>query len=132
MVMKAIDDGLGKYFSEKKDQPATSAQFRSPQSAAAVPMEVDLKPFLVVNLVTENSPGFDAGVNVHDMIMSFGSVNSDNFKDLSQIGELVKSSQNHPLKVKVRRNGNIIELILVPKVWSGQGLLGFKVAPIVN
>jgi 26S proteasome non-ATPase regulatory subunit 9 len=92
----------------------------------------NLKPFLVVTAVDHDSPGAIAGICTHDIILSFGSINWNNFQNLQQIAELVKSCQNKQVNIKIRRNGSEIELILVPKQWSGNGLLGFKVNAIPN
>jgi 26S proteasome non-ATPase regulatory subunit 9 len=81
-------------------------------------------------MVSENSPGSIAGIQTNDRILAFGSINCTNFKDLSQIGELVNNSKNHQIKIKLRRNENDLELILTPKQWAGQGLLGFKINAI--
>lgn len=44
-----------------------------------------------------------------------------------QIGEVVKHSQNSNVSVKVFRNKRFHEMILIPKTWSGRGLLGCNV-----
>jgi 26S proteasome non-ATPase regulatory subunit 9 len=128
-LLKVIDDGLQKYFYDRKDVPEASSSKLPPQMKR-MSIDEDLRPFLVVNLVTPNSPGDVCGVQVHDLILSFGSININNFKDLQQIGELVKNCQNQQVKINIRRNTSHVELILVPKIWNGQGLLGFKVAAI--
>ena len=79
-------------------------------------------------MISENSPGSTAGIQMNDRILAFGSINFNNFKDLNQIGELVNNSKNHNIKIKLRRNEiDDLELILTPKTWAGQGLLGFKI-----
>lgn len=88
---------------------------------------VDEKPFLIVTLVDSNSPGDIAGIQVHDKIIKFGNFNIKNFINLAQIGELVKNSENKNIKLIIQRNDTEHELIIVPKVWSGPGLLGFKI-----
>lgn len=88
-----------------------------------------LQPFVVVNLVSPESPAESAGIEVRDKIVAFGSITSANFRDLAQIGELVKNSMNQEIKVKVKRDDKIEELSLVPKVWSGRGLLGCNIVP---
>ncbi|KMZ03761.1 26S proteasome non-ATPase regulatory subunit 9 isoform X2 [Drosophila simulans] len=81
----------------------------------------DLAParaIVVVNL------GLCAG----DAILRFGSINSDNFKgDLAQIGELVRNMQSQNVQLKVKRAEQQLDLILVPKTWSGRGLLGCNI-----
>lgn len=128
IVLQAIEEGLAKYFAENKDTPMDVATYASHNRSSTD--STSMAPFLRVNLVSENSPGHTAGVLVNDLITSFGSINSKNFKDLNQIGGLVKNCVNQPIKMKIVRNGTPNEITLVPKEWNGQGLLGFKIAPI--
>lgn len=80
-----------------------------------------------VTLVSPGSPAELAGIRENDAILEFGSVNESNFKDLAQIGEIVKHRQNQQVIIKARRNNRVHELILVPKVWAGRGLLGCNI-----
>ena len=129
----AIEDGLSKYFTEKKDVSSSTISSLSKislESKSGILMDNKLKPFLIVSMVSENSPGSIAGIQTNDRILTFGSINCNNFKDLSQIGELVNNSKNHQIKIKLKRNESDLELILTPKIWTGQGLLGFKINAI--
>lgn len=132
-LTKSIEDGLEKYFVDNKDK----IQFTQPGSSSTTngrvpmtPQNENLEPFIIVNLVSPQSPAESAGIEVRDMIVSFGSITSSNFKDLAQIGEVVKNSVNQEIHVKVKRNGQIEELILVPKQWSGRGFLGCNIVPM--
>nr|XP_016931506.1 26S proteasome non-ATPase regulatory subunit 9-like [Drosophila suzukii] len=91
----------------------------------------DLAParaIVVVNLVSADSPAEKAGLCVGDAILRFGSINSNNFKgDLAQIGEVVRNMQNQNVQLKVKRAEQQLDLILVPKTWSGRGLLGCNI-----
>ncbi|XP_017001300.1 26S proteasome non-ATPase regulatory subunit 9 [Drosophila takahashii] len=91
----------------------------------------DLAParaIVVVNLVSPDSPAEKAGLCVGDAILRFGSINSNNFKgDLAQIGEVVRNMQNQNVQLKVKRAEQQLDLILVPKTWSGRGLLGCNI-----
>lgn len=133
-VIKAIEEGLGKYFKEKKDIPSPSVPPLSKiplNSKSEIFKDNELKPFLIVSMVSENSPGSIAGIQTNDRILTFGSINCNNFKDLKQIGDLVNNSKNHNIKIKLRRNeSNDLELVLTPKIWTGHGLLGFKINAI--
>ena len=88
------------------------------------------KPFAKIDLVSDGSPAHDAGMKVGDLILEFGTQNAKNFKSLSDIAQLVKNSENRNVRVKLVRNGKIATLTLVPKKWSGQGLLGCKIVPL--
>lgn len=64
---------------------------------------------------------------MHDEIIEFGSLNTTNFKELGQIAEIVKHRENQTIVVKVQRNKRVHELKLIPKPWSGRGLLGCNI-----
>lgn len=84
-------------------------------------------PILNVTLVMSGSPAEDCGIRINDEILEFGSINSDNFNELKQISELVTHRQNQSIALKVKRLGRIHEITLIPKVWSGRGLLGCNI-----
>ncbi|KAH8250300.1 hypothetical protein KR026_010441 [Drosophila bipectinata] len=105
-----------------------------------------VRSIVVVNLVSPYSPAEEAvniikhsvppshlnirfqGLREGDGILRFGSINSHNFKgDLAQIGELVRHMQNQNVELKVKRGEQQLDLILVPKTWSGRGLLGCNI-----
>jgi 26S proteasome non-ATPase regulatory subunit 9 len=98
------------------------------------------KPFLKVSQVDSGSPAHDCGIQVDDEIIQFGpyiAANTD--KKLTQIAELVKKSEDKIIllnalrPVKLGANEETKELVrirLVPKKWSGHGLLGCKIVPI--
>lgn len=68
------------------------------------------------------------GLRVGDKIMRFGSINENNFKNsLAQIGEVVRDMQNQNVQLKIKRGEQFLDLILVPKAWSGRGLLGCNI-----
>jgi len=71
-------------------------------------------------------------VKVDDMIVEFGSINSQNFASLSDIGTLVHRSVGNVVTVKVKREGRNVQLALIPGPWSGRGLLGCNIIPIDN
>ena len=54
------------------------------------PKDEGPKPFAKIELVSEGSPAADAGLEVGDLVIEFGTQNSENFKSLAEIGQLVK------------------------------------------
>ena len=95
------------------------------------PMDQDLpEPFAKVEFVNIGSPAQDAGMKSGDLVVEFGTYNNSNFKSLMDIGQLLTNSQNKNMRVKLIRNHQMITLTLVPKLWSGKGLLGCKMVPI--
>lgn len=134
-LTKSIEAGLEKYFHESKET-LTSTKI-PPEvcetSAAGSTTSVEITtPIVTVNLVSPGSPAEAAGIEVRDQIIAFGTITSANFKDLAQIGELVKNSQNQQVRVKVKRDSKVEELILIPKTWTGRGLLGCNIVPFAS
>lgn len=83
--------------------------------------------FLLVTMVMPSSPAEASGIRKDDEILEFGSINHNNFKELKQISELVAHCQNQPVALKIKRQGRNIDITLIPKVWSGRGLLGCNI-----
>ena len=138
-LTKSIEAGLEKYFHESKETltstkipPELRVDSSAGSTSSTPPSAENQTPIVTVNLVTPGSPASEAGIQVRDQITAFGTITSSNFKDLAQIGELVKNSQNQQVRVKVKRDNKIEELILVPKTWSGRGLLGCNVVPYAS
>ncbi|KAL7730480.1 hypothetical protein ACLKA6_000484 [Drosophila palustris] len=97
-------------------------------AGGAVISPMDTRAIVVVNLVSPNSPAEEAGLRVGDKILRFGSINGNNFKDsLTQIGEVVRNMQNQNVQLKIKRDDQLLDLILVPKTWTGRGLLGCNI-----
>jgi len=95
------------------------------------PMELDDPPFAKVNEVTPESPAALCGLQINDLIVHFGSVKQSG--GLKAVGELVKDSEDRNIKVVLKRIENEKETVkilsLVPKKWSGRGLLGCHLLP---
>lgn len=104
-----------------------SPESESPVEHARSMESMHDKPILNVTHVMSGSPAEDCGIRINDEILEFGSINAGNFKELKQISELVTHRQSQPIALKVKRHGRIHEITLVPKVWSGRGLLGCNI-----
>ncbi|XP_067632699.1 26S proteasome non-ATPase regulatory subunit 9 [Eurosta solidaginis] len=88
------------------------------------PMQIIVK----VNLISPGSPAEDAGLRVGDEILEFGTINCTNFRnDINQIGNVVQHMQNQRIPLKVQRLSEQLDLIIIPKTWSGRGLLGCNI-----
>lgn len=130
-LLKVIEKGLEEIHSE-------GAHISSPKIPPDVAMQDSAgtsnnrNPFVIVNLVSPTSPAEEAGIQVRDEIIEFGSINADNFQSIEQIGELVRHSQNQNIAIKVKRGRNIVDLTFVPKSWQGRGLLGCNIVQIPN
>eukprot|EP00003_Mantamonas_plastica_P000827 TRINITY_DN1063_c0_g1_i2.p3 TRINITY_DN1063_c0_g1~~TRINITY_DN1063_c0_g1_i2.p3 ORF type:complete len:133 (-),score=54.18 TRINITY_DN1063_c0_g1_i2:113-511(-) len=87
---------------------------------------------VVVNSVVKDGPAEEAGLKEGDDVVLFGDVDGNVARDdrLRRIGQLVQRMEGKGVEVVVRRDGEIVRLELVPKQWSGRGLLGaFVVLP---
>lgn len=69
------------------------------------------------------------GLLVDDAIIEFGSINSQNFSSLSDIGSLVQLGAGNVISVKVKRESGSHKLALIPGPWDGRGLLGCNIVP---
>ncbi|XP_030375852.1 26S proteasome non-ATPase regulatory subunit 9 [Scaptodrosophila lebanonensis] len=134
-LMNQIQELLNQYHAEiASTDPelvnrASALELDRPTGGAVNQLEVqDSRTIVVVNLVSPNSPAEEAGIRVGDQILHFGSVNGGNFKNnLTQIGDVVRNMQNQNVQLKVKRGDKLLDLLLVPKTWSGRGLLGCNI-----
>lgn len=99
----------------------------SGRSSINTEQEADQKPILIVTCVSSSSPAEACGMRPDDKILEFGSINFTNFKELKQISELTMHRKNEQILLKVKRNDRIQNLTLIPKEWSGRGLLGCNI-----
>ena len=107
-------------------------------------VQVKYRAFAKISQVDPNSPAFEAGLELGDEIVQFGSLlHSNTSKNLSEIASLVKNSENRIVLLSVLRQENNVEGVdrekkilkklvikLVPKQWSGHGLLGCRINPL--
>uniref|UniRef100_A0A8C6FHR6 26S proteasome non-ATPase regulatory subunit 9 n=1 Tax=Moschus moschiferus TaxID=68415 RepID=A0A8C6FHR6_MOSMO len=80
--------------------------------------------------IKANYEVLESGLQVDDEILEFGSVNTQNFQSLQNIGSVVQHSEGKPLNVTVMRRGEKHQLRLVPTRWAGKGLLGCNIIPL--
>jgi len=97
-------------------------------------MDVDeitenLTPIARVDKVMSGSPAEFSGLMEGDKLVKFGSVTSENFRNLQDISTVVQHSVGKPLELTVLRNSKPIQLHLTPSTWSGRGLLGCNLMP---
>lgn len=136
--MKQIEQGL--YSLHKNPQAPQSAAGGSAAMSSArsldpsAPGVSSAAAFGYVAEVQPESPAAAAGLQVGDRIVSIGSVSlhrqgtvAEAFKALPGA---VMGSENSPLPFRLLRQGTSLTLDLVPKKWSGQGLLGCLIKPV--
>jgi len=104
------------------------------------------KPFIRLDQVDAGSPAFESGLKKNDLVIQFGPCTRANTKsDLSDVASLVRESKDKIILVKICRKERkaegggkegeeeeekIMIKKLVPKLWSGNGLLGCKLVKI--
>jgi len=93
------------------------------------------QPFALIDQVFRASPAEEAGLKAGDMLVTFGSVDTENHSNFTAIVNLVQNSVGRPVRVVVQRKGEEggtgrssssrrVTLSLIPHTWSGRGLLG--------
>eukprot|EP00471_Norrisiella_sphaerica_P001980 CAMPEP_0184483308 /NCGR_PEP_ID=MMETSP0113_2-20130426/4953_1 /TAXON_ID=91329 /ORGANISM="Norrisiella sphaerica, Strain BC52" /LENGTH=241 /DNA_ID=CAMNT_0026863621 /DNA_START=8 /DNA_END=733 /DNA_ORIENTATION=+ len=85
--------------------------------------------FLLVAKVWPGSPAERSGLRLEDTVVKFGSVNKAN-QNSDSLKQIVMHSEDKPIEVVIRRKGELVRLVLTPRKWSGQGLLGCYLKPI--
>jgi len=94
-----------------------------------------LPPFAYVNTVEQESPASRAGLLREDRLVRFGHVNHTNHNQLRTLAEVAANSEGNVVKMVIERrtdNGlTRLTLDLTPQKWSGRGLLGCHILPVV-
>lgn len=94
----------------------------------------NLKPFLSIDLVVDDTPASRAGLSNGDQIIQFGPITADIFNQegLSGLVSFITQHQNRPVEIVYlhHESFSITYTTLIPQKWSGQGLLGCKVIPL--
>ncbi|XP_055050517.2 26S proteasome non-ATPase regulatory subunit 9 [Misgurnus anguillicaudatus] len=127
-VMMEIEKALHALHAKVRVRPEkdnAKTQMESTEPVVSMP-----SPFALVDTVTRGSPAFQAGLQVGDEVLEFGSINTQNFRNLHDIASVVQHSEGKSLRVGVIRNGQEIHLDLTPQQWSGRGLLGCNLVPV--
>ncbi|XP_011803891.1 PREDICTED: 26S proteasome non-ATPase regulatory subunit 9 isoform X1 [Colobus angolensis palliatus] len=133
-VMKQVEEALHQLHARDKEKQARdmaeahkeAMNRKLDQSESQGPPQA----FAKVNSISPGSPASIAGLQVDDEIVEFGSVNTQNFQSLHNIGSVVQHSEGKPLSVTVIRSGEKHQLRLVPTRWAGKGLLGCNIIPL--
>ncbi|KAJ8710853.1 hypothetical protein PYW08_009368 [Mythimna loreyi] len=134
-LMKSIERGLAEVHQDllgsNGEGPSVNATTSSnghmngTSSGDSIPHVVgEEQAFAVVGFVSDGSPADLAGLQEHDEILQFGSVNYQNFQDISQINDIVVHSVSQRVNVKVKRGANTVIMTVVPRPWQQPGLLG--------
>ncbi|ERE75687.1 WD repeat-containing protein 66, partial [Cricetulus griseus] len=126
-VMKQVEEALHQLHARDKEKQArdmAEAQEEAMSRRLGSNSPVLPQAFAKVNSISPGSPASIAGLQVDDEIVEFGSVNTQNFQSLQNVGSVVQHSEGKPLNVTVIRRGEKHQLRLTPTRWAGKGLLG--------
>ena len=90
------------------------------------PQKCASQPFAIVDDVLASSPTEEAGLRVGDQIVSFGDIGGARSfgGNLMEIVEHARLHENSKVPVDIIRAGERLNIGLIPKQWSGNGLLG--------
>ncbi|XP_026071492.1 26S proteasome non-ATPase regulatory subunit 9-like [Carassius auratus] len=125
-IMVEIEEALHKLHASARIKPEKD-ETKMEATESAVSLSA---PFALLDAVTQGSPASQAGLRVGDEIIEFGSVNTQNFRNLHDVASVVQHSEGKSLRVGLLRSGLEMHLNLTPKQWSGRGLLGCNLVPL--
>lgn len=131
-LMKDIERGLHTYHTAlaQNGNIATASENLDIEHMDDSAVTAAARAFAVVSNVEVGSPADVAGLQSGDHILRFGSVNAGNFQDVKEIATVVRHSIGRRVNVVVRRNADDVPIILVPKQWTGKGVLGCAIRPV--
>ncbi|KAH7674975.1 26S proteasome regulatory complex subunit PSMD9 protein [Dioscorea alata] len=80
-------------------------------------------PFAIIDEISDASPAAEDGLQLGDMIVKFGNVESGDSLH-SRLALEAQSNEGHPVPLQIMRQGSLLNLTVTPKQWHGRGLLG--------
>ena len=89
-----------------------------------------LDAFAEIDGVSEGGPAAAAGVAVGDRLLKFGGIHASNHDNLRALARLTQRSEGEIIPLIVQRGGARVSLSLLPRRWSGNGLLGCHLRPL--
>jgi 26S proteasome non-ATPase regulatory subunit 9 len=126
-IMKKIEHILPSVYSTM--EPTNIIEIPPEPNSTADDYSV-LRPVATINEILPDSPASSAGVRDNDLLLSFGGIDCTYPNPFSSIPNVVRDSINRPLSLVVRRNDDILRLVITPRPWGGRGLLGFHLSPL--
>lgn len=104
---------------------STENKLKNDERMSAMPLSMFL-----VDSIANDSPATVSGLKLHDEILQFGNISYITANFLIEVSNLVANSVGQTIPVMVKREGKTVHLELIPKAWSGRGLLGCHLTPI--
>jgi 26S proteasome non-ATPase regulatory subunit 9 len=96
-------------------------QYRPLQKEKEKSEEKVTPAFALIDEVMEGSPAAASGMRMGDKVIAFGSVRFDNHRELTALVDVVRGNVNRGVEVRLLRGGDIVDVVLTPQTWSGQG-----------
>ncbi|CAF1206268.1 unnamed protein product [Adineta ricciae] len=129
-LMKQIEAGLIQVHENSANNSSNTTDVTVTTSSQTA--RSNKEPFLRVDIVSNESPAQAAGLHVGDYVCRIGTIRKDNFRTMQDVASLVSNSENRSITLLIER-GSAKEqqtVTLIPKKWSGNGLLGCKLTPL--
>mmetsp|Transcript_3250 Transcript_3250/g.5237 ORF Transcript_3250/g.5237 Transcript_3250/m.5237 type:complete len:225 (+) Transcript_3250:374-1048(+) len=145
VLMKEIEQGMLLAYSKLTKDPKDASAAPQPPSgsgnlkAAIVKQDAQtsalpLRPFAVVDEISERSPAATAGLRVGDRVLEFGGLDAAaiSARGMAALASVVQNNEGRALKVVVMPEGEAKSstLQLTPSRWEGRGLLGCHLQPV--
>jgi 26S proteasome regulatory subunit N4 len=93
-----------------------------------------LHPFAEIDEVAEGGPAATAGIQPGDKLLTFGGLHAGNHDQLRALARMTQRSIGSSIPLRVLRTEaareEMVELVLHPRQWVGQGLLGCHLRPL--
>ena len=102
------------------------------------PQQPQRRPFARIDLVTAGSPADLAGLEQEDLIVEFGPLHAENHNQFRAIAELVQrmASEQRAIPITLLRRRieeqTLKKYSLLPRPWSGRGLIGCHIVPYTS
>lgn len=88
-------------------------------------------PAVMINTVTKDYPAKESGVNMGDTVKEV-CVESEcvAISESKQLQSIVAKNFDNPIKMKVERSGEVMDIELTPKNENGQGIIGVSLVDV--
>ena len=116
--------------SSSSSSSSSSSRIRGSGDEVIEVVTATSKAFAIVDEILDGSPAATANIHDGDELLQFGLVTSATNDSLNALPAVVRDHVHRPIACVVRRKGELINVVLVPKPWGGRGLLGCHFTPI--
>lgn len=133
--MKQIEELMPRLFVLMPPEPPSPNAFGSVSDECGNSIEpesiiVSSAPLATIDEVLPDSPAHTAGLMDGDILLAFGSVTAEAENPFAAIPSIVRNYVDRELSIRIARHSDLLDLIIVPRIWGGRGLLGCHLSPI--